>query len=573
MNSVVLVFIGFAVFFMGYKFYSRYLGKNIYGINDDQIVLPSSSLEDGIDYIPTKKHILFGHHFTSIAGAAPIIGPCVAAYWGWLPALLWILIGTVFMGAAHDFGALVTSVKEKGRSIADIASSTISNRARIMFLIFVILLVWLVLAVFAMAIADLFVSVPTSVIPINVQIIIAITMGFLLYKKKIDSLIPSLIALGLLYFFVWVGTTSPVDFTDTMPIQSAKNIWIILLFIYSGIASLLPVWTLLQPRDYINSHQLFVGLGLLFLGIFVAHPTVDAPAIRSLSDPGTPSLFPLLFVTIACGAISGFHGLVASGTSSKQLEKLSDSRMVGYGGMIGEGTLALVSMITAVAGISLVTQTNLPTVGPVSDLSWSVYYDTWAHASGNKASAFVLGGGALLTSIGLSEPLANTLIAVLVISFAATTLDTATRIQRFILNEFGKATKLKILSNRYIATLIAIIPAILMAFWNITDPGSGVIKQAGWVLWPIFGASNQMLAALTLMVLTLYYWQKKKPFLPLLIPMLVIMIVTFSALLANAVRFYGVNGILFILNLILITLIIWMVYEGFNKVLEIRRKN
>ena len=558
---------------MGYKFYSRYLGKNIYCINDDQIVLPSSSLEDGIDYIPTKKHILFGHHFTSIAGAAPIIGPSVAAYWGWLPALLWIVIGTVFLGAAHDFGALVTSVKEKGRSIADIASSTISNRARIMFLIFVILLVWLVLAVFAMAIADLFVSVPTSVIPINVQIIIAITMGFLIYKKKIDSLIPSLIALGLLYFFVWVGTTSPVDFTDTMPIQSAKNIWIILLFIYSGIASLLPVWTLLQPRDYINSHQLFVGLGLLFLGIFVAHPTVDAPAIRSLSDPGTPSLFPLLFVTIACGAISGFHGLVASGTSSKQLEKLSDSRMVGYGGMIGEGTLALVSMITAVAGISLVTQTNLPTVGPVSDLSWSVYYDTWAHASGNKASAFVLGGGALLTSIGLSEPLANTLMAVLVISFAATTLDTATRIQRFILNEFGKATKLKILSNRYIATLIAIIPAILMAFWNITDPGSGVIKQAGWVLWPIFGASNQMLAALTLMVLTLYYWQKKKPFLPLLIPMLVIMIVTFSALLANAVRFYGVNGILFILNLILITLILWMIYEGFNKVLEIRRKN
>ncbi len=572
MNSVVLVFIGFAVFFMGYKYYSLYLGNNIYNINDDQTVLPSSSFEDGVDYIPTKKHILFGHHFTSIAGAAPIIGPCVAAYWGWLPALLWILIGTVFMGAAHDFGALVTSVKEKGRSIADIASSTISDRARIMFLIFVILLVWLILAVFAMAIADLFVSVPTSVIPINVQIIIAITMGFLIYKKKIDIFIPSLIALGLLYFFVWVGTTSPVDFTDTMPIQSAKNLWIILLFIYSAIASLLPVWTLLQPRDYINSHQLFVGLGLLLLGIFVAHPTVDAPAIRSLSEPGTPSLFPLLFVTIACGAISGFHGLVASGTSSKQLAKLSDSRMVGYGGMIGEGTLALVSMITAVAGISLVSQANLPAVGPVSDLNWSVYYDTWAHASGNKASAFVLGGGALLTSIGLSEPLANTLMAVLVISFAATTLDTATRIQRFILNEFGKATKVEILSNRYIATLIAIIPAVLMAFWNITDPGSGVIRQAGWVLWPIFGASNQMLAALTLMVLTLYYWQKKKPFLPLLIPMLVIMVVTLSALLANAVKFYGVNGILFILNLILITLMLWMIYEGFNKVLEIRRK-
>ena len=534
--------------------------------------MPSSSFEDGVDYIPTKKHILFGHHFTSIAGAAPIVGPCVAAYWGWFPALLWILIGTVFMGAVHDFGALVTSVKEKGRSIADIASSTISNRARTMFLIFVILLVWLVLAVFAMVIADLFVSIPSSVIPINIQIIIAIIMGFLIYKKKIDAVIPSFIALALLYFFVWVGTQSPIDFTKTMPLQDAKNLWIFLLFIYCSIASLLPVWTLLQPRDYINSHQLFFGLALLLIGIFIAQPIVDAPAIRSFSDPSTPDLFPLLFVTIACGAISGFHGLVSSGTSSKQLEKLPDSRVVGYGGMIGEGTLALVSTICAVAGISLVAEANLPSVGFVEDLSWATYYDTWAHASGNKATAFVLGGGALLKSIGLSESLANTLMAVLVISFAATTLDTATRIQRFILNEFGQATKIKSLSNRYIATVIAVLPAMLMAFWNITDPGTGAVKQAGWILWPIFGASNQMLAALTLMVLTLYYWIRKKPILPLLIPMIIIMIVTFTALLSNAIKFYGVNGTLFFLNIILIVLIIWMVFEGVNKVLEIRRK-
>ena len=228
-----------------------------------------------------------------------------------------------------------------------------------------------------------------------------------------------------------------------MAVQDAKNLWIILLFIYSAIASLLPVWTLLQPRDYINSHQLFVGLGLLFMGIFVAQPLVDAPALRSLSEPGVPGLFPLLFVTIACGAISGFHGLVSSGTSSKQLEKLTDARLVGYGGMIGEGTLALASTIAAVAGISLVTQCNLPAVGQVADLNWAVYYDSWAHASGNKATAFVLGGGALLQSLGISEGMANTLMAVLVISFAATTLDTATRIQRFILNEFGSATNLK----------------------------------------------------------------------------------------------------------------------------------
>ena len=571
MSSIVLVLIGLLVFYLGFRFYSKFIGNRIFKIHEDDQIMPSKALEDGIDYVPTKKHILFGHHFTSIAGAAPIIGPCVAAYWGWLPALLWILLGTIFMGAVHDFGALVTSVKEKGRSIADIASNTISKRTRLMFLSFVILLIWLILAVFAMVIADLFVAIPSSVIPINIEIIIAIIMGFLIYKKKIDILIPSLFALAILYFFVWVGTKAPIDLTTTMAVQDVKNLWIIMLFIYSAIASLLPVWTLLQPRDFINSHQLFVGLGLLFLGIFISQPVVDAPAIRSLSEPDVPGIFPLLFVTIACGAISGFHGLVASGTSSKQLEKLPDARLVGYGGMIGEGTLALASTICAVAGIGLVTNANLPTVGPVTDLNWNVYYDTWAHASGNKAAAFVLGGGALIQSLGIPTIVANTLMAVLVISFAATTLDTATRIQRFILNEFGIATGVKALSNRYTATIVAIIPAILLAFWNVVEPGTGSMRQAGWVLWPIFGASNQMLAALTLMVLTLYYWQKKRPILPLLIPMFFVMGITITALVANAIQFYGQNSILFGLTIILMGLIIWMAYEGVNKVLEIRR--
>ena len=571
MSSIVLVLIGLLVFYLGFRFYSKFIGNRIFKIHEDDQIMPSKALEDGIDYVPTKKHILFGHHFTSIAGAAPIIGPCVAAYWGWLPALLWILLGTIFMGAVHDFGALVTSVKEKGRSIADIASNTISKRTRLMFLSFVILLIWLILAVFAMVIADLFVAIPSSVIPINIEIIIAIIMGFLIYKKKIDILIPSLFALALLYFFVWVGTKAPIDLTTTMAVQDVKNLWIIMLFIYSAIASLLPVWTLLQPRDFINSHQLFVGLGLLFLGIFISQPVVDAPAIRSLSEPDVPGIFPLLFVTIACGAISGFHGLVASGTSSKQLEKLSDARLVGYGGMIGEGALALASTISAVAGIALVTNSNLPAVGPVTDLNWNVYYDTWAHASENKAAAFVLGGGALIQTLGIPTIVANTLMAVLVISFAATTLDTATRIQRFILNEFGIATGVRALSNRYTATIVAIIPAILLAFWNVVEPGTGTMRQAGWVLWPIFGASNQMLAGLTLMVLTLYYWQKKRPILPLLIPMFFVMGIAITALVVNAIQFYGQNSILFGLTIILMGLIIWMAYEGVNKVLEIRR--
>lgn len=571
MSSLVLVAVGFTAFFLGYKFYSKYISHNIFEI-DKPLITPSISMSDGIDFHATKKHILFGHHFTSIAGAAPIIGPCVAAYWGWLPALLWILIGTVFMGAVHDLGALVLSVKEQGRSIADITSSVISKRVRLMFLVFVLLLVWLVLAVFAMAIADLFVSVPTSVIPVNIQIIIALIMGILLNKKNINGLYLSLCSVALLYFFVWFGSNNPVTLFTSASVANIKNIWIVLLFVYASIASLLPVWVLLQPRDYINSHQLFIGLALLFLGVIVSQPIVSAPAIRPLSDPSAPNLFPLLFVTIACGAISGFHGLVASGTTSKQLENYSDARMIGYGGMLGEGTLALISTIAAVAGISLVGHANLPSNGYIADLDWSKYYDTWEHASGNKAAAFVLGGGALIKSLGIPQSFANTLMAVLVISFAATTLDTAMRIQRFILNEFGKAANIEILSNKYLATLIAVLPALFMTLWNIEDPSSGVSKQAGWVLWPIFGASNQMLAALTLMVLTLYFWKKRKPILPLLIPMIALMIITFSALMVNAISFYGKNNTLFILTILLIVLIIWMLFEGINKMLQIKNR-
>jgi carbon starvation protein len=570
-NSVSLALFGFLVFFLGYKFYSAWLSKRIYDLGED-FRTPAHTYRDNIDFLPTKKHILFGHHFTSIAGAAPIIGPCVAAYWGWLPAIIWVVLGTVFIGAVHDFGALVMSVKEKGKSIADISSRIINDRVRVLFLIFIVLLVWLVLAVFSMAIADLFVAIPTAVLPINIEIIIALGVGWLIYKKGSDALLPSLCALGLLYYFVWVGTETPISF-ETMGLTKTQstNAWVVLLFIYSGIASLLPVWMLLQPRDFINSHQLIVGLGLLFMGIFIAQPVVDAPMLRVTGDG--PSLFPMLFVTIACGAISGFHGLVSSGTSSKQLDQLTDARMVGYGSMIGEGTLALASTIAAVAGISLVTNCNLPAVGAVADLNWAIYYDTWAHASGNKAAAFVLGGGALIESLGFSPALAKTLMAVLVISFAATTLDTATRIQRFILAELGNVLKIPVLKNRVVATLTAIIPAMLLVFTYVENPATGVVQNTGWALWPIFGASNQMLAALTLMILTLYFWQRKKPILPLFIPMLFIMIITLTSLFLKAGQFYGSNLFLFSLDIFLIVLIIWMIIEGLLTVKNLKEKH
>jgi carbon starvation protein len=555
-------------FLIAYRFYARFLGERIYQDHED-LITPAHELEDGLDFVPTQRAILFGHHFTSVAGAAPIIGPCVAAYWGWGPALAWVVLGTIFMGAAHDFGAVVVSVREKGRSIADITAKTVSGRARILFMCFVLVLIWLVLAVFAMAIAGLFVSQPASVIPINIQIIVALLIGWLIYKRRVKILWPSVIALIVLYIFVWVGTKVPIDFVAMgVDKHTATTGWIFFLLVYSAIASLLPVWLLLQPRDYINSHQLFVGLGLLFLGVLIAHPEFDAPIYRS-PEAGAPSIFPILFVTIACGAISGFHGLVASGTTSKQLDRLSDARMIGYGGMLGEGSLALASTLAAVAGIGLVGACALPGQGAVDDLSWAVYYDSWAHAGGNKAAAFVLGGGAFLEAVGLSPELARTLMAVLVIAFAATSLDTAARIQRFILGEIGAVIRFKPLTNPYIATIIAVVPAMYLAIAETPDPSTGQAKAVGWVLWPIFGASNQLLAALTLMTLALYFFARKRPVWPLVIPMALVMPVAGLALFAKLQDFLAEgNAPLAALASLLLVLLLWMIVEG---VLALRR--
>ena len=551
-----------AAFVIAYRFYAKWIGERIFG-DTDELETPAHELEDGRDFVPTNKHVLFGHHFTSIAGAAPIIGPCVAAYWGWLPALVWVVVGTIFMGAVHDFGALVASVKERGRSIADLAGGVMSSRARVMFLCFVLVLVWLVLAVFAMAIAGLFVAQPSAVLPVNIEIVIALVIGWLLYRRKTKPLIPSLVALALLYLFVWVGTKAPLDVTalGLSPTQG-RQAWIAALFVYSAIASLLPVWLLLQPRDYINSHQLVVGLALLFGGLVVAHPDFDAPAFR-VGAGDAPPIFPILFVTIACGAISGFHGLVSSGTTSKQVEKLRDTRMIGYGAMLGEGSLALASTMAAVAGIGLVAACELPGGRAVEDLSWATYYDTWAHAGAYKAVAFVLGGGAFLESLGLPADLSRTIMAVLVISFAATTLDTATRIQRLIVGEIGDALSLPPLKNPYVGTLIAVIPAALLAFVDVTDPATGEAREAGWVLWPIFGASNQLLAALTLMVLALYFASKKKPVLPLVIPMLFVTGVALVALVTKLRAFIAAeNWPLTVVAVLMLGLAVWMLLEG-----------
>ena len=538
MNSAILTLVCLSLFYFGYRYYSKFLSSKVYDLNNSKT--PAHEYNDGVDFVPTDKHILFGHHFTSIAGAAPIIGPCIAVYWGWLPAVLWVVVGTIFMGAAHDFGALVLSLKEKGKSVADISALTINNRIRIMFLIFIMCLTWLVLAVFANAIAGLFTKYSTAVLPVNIEILIAMIIGYYIYKKKVNAFIPSIIALLVLYIFVWIGSNNPINL-ENLGIQSTnvKHVWIILLFIYSGIASLIPVWILLQPRDYINSHQLIVGLSLIFLSIFIIQPKIIAPAITNL-DKGPP-IIPFLFVTIACGAISGFHGLVSSGTTSKQVDKMKDARMIGYGATLGEGSLALAATVAAIAGLSFVNMQN------DLCLPWACDFN---NAKAGALNVFINGSSGLLQQIGLSQGLSITLIVVLVVSFAATTLDSATRIQRYIITEFGSATKFRIFENKYFATLISIIPAYFIATNN----------DLRNELWQTFGASNQMLAALTLMVLSIYFWKKRKNIIPLIIPMIIIMLITISALI---IRFnQSTTFLLKMINGVLILLIIWMILEG-----------
>jgi len=542
LNAALLAIIVLILYFLAYRYYSKFLANKIFRISDDEVT-PAHEKNDGMDFVPSNKHVLFGHHFASIAGAAPIIGPAIAVFWGWVPAIIWVILGTIFMGAVHDFSALVISVREKGRSVGDLAGILINPRARTLFLLIVYFLIFFVIAVFAYAIASLFVAFPESVLPVNFQIIVAVIIGFLFYKKGVPILWPSILALISLYVMIWVGTIVPIEIPAIMGSQIVT--WIFLLLIYSFIASVLPVWTLLQPRDYINGHQLILGLGLLFIGLLIAHPEMQAPAINHNAEGGVP-LFPFIFVTIACGAISGFHGLVSSGTTSKQLNKMKDSRMIGYGGMLGEGALAMIATLAVAAGISRT--------------DWLIHYETWDLAAKGGITNFVLGASTFLDALHIPTVFGETLISVIVISFAATSLDTAARVQRLILGELGTAYEIKPLKNRYVGALLAVVPALLLALLA-EAPGKG-LGSGGFLLWPLFGATNQLVAGLTLLIATIYLWKTGRPVIYTLIPMVFLIVMTIAAMIWSFKAFAD-NPLLLILSAIILALSVWLLFEAY----------
>jgi carbon starvation protein len=546
MSTFLIAVASFVGFIVAYRTYGRWLATSIFNL-DPSAAVPSEQLRDDVDFVPSKRSLVFGHHFTSIAGTGPIVGPAIAVFWGWLPALLWVVFGSIFIGAVHDFGALVVSLRNRGQTVGEIAGRLISPRAKLLFLITLFFALTIVLAIFGLVIAAIFLKYPESVLGVWISLPLAILVGFISRKNPAALIGAAIVSLVVVYASVYIGAYYlPIQLPVSNPIVG----WTIILLIYCAIASVMPVWVLLQPRDFINSWQLFIALGLLVIGLAVASFSGQAnlfdstPAMAAEMPAGSPPIWPFLFITIACGAISGFHCLVSSGTSSKQICNECDSQMIGYGSMLLEGALAVVVILACCAGIGMgkfektTAKAGAATMAtswqPVVDANqqplrgraaWRSHYSVdrpWKNFSlGDKVGAFVEGSANFLAAIYIPRTLGIGIMAVLVACFAATTLDSATRLQRYVVQELATTVGLKPLTNKYSATFTAVLLGGLIAMIPNAD---GQIGKGGLLLWPLFGATNQLLAGLAFMVTAFYLWRRGKPVWFIVLPTVVMMV-------------------------------------------------
>ncbi|MCA9084410.1 MAG: carbon starvation protein A [Planctomycetaceae bacterium] len=583
MLTLAVTIVSFAAFIIAYNTYGCWLSTKVFGL-DDSAEMPSQQLRDDVDYVPTRKSVLFGHHFTSIAGTGPIVGPAIAVFWGWLPALIWVVLGSIFVGAVHDFGALVVSMRNRGQTLGEVAGRLISRRARILFLLILFFALTVVLAIFGLVIAGVFRMYPESVLSVWVAMPVAIAIGYHVYRRNGTLLIPSLLALVILYGCVWLGVYHlPISLPGSANTQTI--VWTFILMAYCFAASVMPVWLLLQPRDYINSHQLVVALALLIGGVAVAGITNradlagSAPAIVAADElpANTPPIWPFLFITVACGACSGFHCLVSSGTSSKQLACESDSQFVAYGSMLMEGALAVLVILACCAGLGMGRYqkaddgTWTPMVSAAGEqltgrAAWRQTYD--AQGDWDKfrlpqtVGAFVEGSANFLTAIGVPLKLGVGIVAVLVACFAATTLDSATRLQRYVIQELATTFHVVPLQNKYAATGLAVSLGLLIAML----PGPSGYGTGGLLLWPLFGATNQMLAGLAFMVIVFYLVRRGKPLWFAMIPAIFMLIVPTYGLIMqlfgnNPGFFSQQKYLLGTVGAIILALQVWMIIE------------
>lgn len=538
MNSLIVSIVSLLIYIIAYKYYSGFLSKRVLSL-DPVRRTPAREYEDGVDFVPTSRIILFGHHFASIAGLGPILGPAIAVIWGWLPAVLWILFGSILLGGVHDLTTLYVSLRNRGRSIGDVTNSLVGPRARILFLLLIFFTLSLAMGTFVRVIATLFTEGfhPESVLPVITLIFVAVGVGFLVYRHGVGIARATIVALVIMFFTIWLGTRVPVTGVATTG-------WVSVLIIYAYIASVLPVWLLLQPRDYLNAYQLVIGMVLMYGGLFVFHPKIAAPAVNS-APAGAPPLFPFLFITIACGAISGFHNLVSTGTTSKQLASEPDARPIGYGGMIAEGALAIIVVLACTAG--------------VTRAEWFDHYASWQSAAGlsAKMEAFVQGAGTFISKLGIPADLARSFIVVMAVGFAMTTLDSGTRLLRYNLEELGESLNIGPLRNRFIATFGAVLG---IGYFSLMTVGG---KPVGLTLWELFGTTNQILAALGLLTVSLFLYRLGKPIIYTLLPMIGMMIMTVTAMIMKLrANFAARHWPLLIVGAIILVLVVWLVVES-----------
>jgi carbon starvation protein len=541
MNAILLMLMGLGAMALGYFVYSKFICEKIFKV-DPHFKTPAHTMQDGIDYVPTNKYVLWGHHFTSVAGAAPIIGPAIAVIWGWVPAFLWVVFGTIFFAGVHDAGAIWASNRNKAKSIGALTGEVVGNRARSLFMVVIFLVLLMVNAVFAVVISSQLINFPSATIPVWGAILVALIIGQLIYRKNMSLLLVTIVGVVCLYGMIYVGPMMPLSLPEMIGPVTDNQSWIIMLFVYAGIASLLPVWMLLQPRDYINGIQLFIGLILLYAAVLISGPELVAPAFNNELPEGTPSMIPLLFVTIACGAISGFHGLVASGTTSKQLDKEPDLRFVGYFGAVGEGSLALAAIIAATAGFATLAD-------------WQAIYYQFGQGG---VSAFIHGGANILQAgVGIDTVLSQTLLTVMVVLFAGTTMDTGLRLQRYIFQEWGAIYNIGWMQKAAPATFLAVGSCLLLSF------GAGGDGSGGLLIWPLFGTTNQLLAGLTLLVITVMLVKKRRPMWYTLAPLVFLLFMTIFGLLIQLKSFYlKEDWFLFGLDLVVLAAAILVTLES-----------
>ncbi len=549
MTPVVMAILVLSLYAVFYQLYAkRILSRRIF-VLQPQEPTPAHTLRDDVDYLPSNKYVLFGHHFASIAGLAPMLGPAIAVIWGWLPALMWVVFGTLLVGAVHDFSALVLSIRHRGQSMGTISREVISPRTRLLFLLVIFFLVALAMGVFVLVISGLFAAPdpahipatahPEAVFPTYSLMLIAMLIGYLIYRRGMP--LWPLIGVGfvLMLLTTWGGLYLPVTgiHADT---------WSWSLLAYAFAASVLPVWLLLQPRDFLNSLLLYLAMICMLIGFFVMSPDWVAPAVNP-HPQGAPPMFPFLFIVIACGAVSGFHGLVASGTTAKQIDRETDAPFVGYVGMIGESLLALLAVLATTAGAFS------------THAQWADFYGSWHKAAGlhQKLAVFIQGNGQFIHQLGVPLNLAEAFISVVVVAFAMTSVDTGTRLLRFNVEEIGHTLGLKALCNRYVATAIAVFAIGFFAFFKVNG------KPAGLFLWTLFGTTNQILAGLTLLTVTIYLYRKRRPILYTLLPMLLVLTATISGMILGVIKALGKGQwtVAAVGSMILI-LALWVLFEA-----------